>query len=115
MPDIDEISEYGVRLPATVFRVSQSRFPSMQLPPRTVQGLSRFDDNQKSPEGGARDYGVLYCAEHPTGSFLEVLATLREHLSTTVSIPQSTILDVDEREEAGTLIARARNLVSERW
>ncbi len=115
MSDIGEVSDFGVSLPTTVYRVSKSRFPSMQLPPREVQGPGRFDDNQKSPGGGARDYAVLYCAASATGSFLEILATLREHLSTIASFSQTTIMDVDEREEAGALVARARNVVSERW
>lgn len=115
MPNADEILDFGVRIPATVYRVSKSRYPSMQAPPLNVQGTGRFDDPRENPDGGVQDFGVLYCGESAAASFIEILATLRERLTTVSEIHQATMMDVEEREATDDLLKRARNAVLDHW
>lgn len=115
MPKVDEILEFGVRLPPRVYRVSKSEYPPMHVPPKAVQGSGRFDNSRDNSGDEASVFSVLYCCETPTASFLESLATLRENITTIDEIPQTILMDIEEQLDSNRLLSRARSAVSDRW
>jgi hypothetical protein len=95
----DEFSQSGVELRNPVWRVSDRRYEPMIPPPRSRQGLGRFDDLSIGARNDEEGFAVLYCAEHPKSAFIEILDQHRPRLDHLHTLITPLMLEAGEREQ----------------
>lgn len=71
----------------------------MSVPPRELQGFSRFDDPAIASADDGGGYATLYLAEDPVGAFLEVIYQFRPQLDDMRTFAASVVADVSDRDQ----------------
>jgi hypothetical protein len=95
----EDWQQFGIQLKQQYWRISRKNFMPMAVPPREMQGRSRYDDPHIGSPDDPGGYAVLYVAAEPLGAFLEVIYQFRPQLDDMRTLASGMVIDATDRDQ----------------